>query len=87
MNRYRKGANCERQAVLRHIKNGAIFAGRFAGSKCKGRLKVDVVALYPGQLVLEQYKKTTQSVAKERRQFISKILPENVRIVRNFVQL
>jgi len=88
MNRYRKGANVEREAVNRHIKNGAIFAGRFAGSKCKGKLKVDVIALYSsGELYLEQYKKGKQSVTKEKRKFDKVFLPEILFISRNFVKV
>ena len=84
MNKYRKGANRERQAVLAHIKNGAIFAGRMAGSKCKGKLKVDVVALYPDHVYLEQYKTGKQrSLADANRFFKVKINPI-VKVVRRF---
>jgi len=92
MNRYRKGANVEREAVNRHIKDGAVFAGRFAGSKCKGKLKVDVVALYYRKgigsvLYLEQYKKGKQSTKKEELKFMRVQLPYNVNIARNFVKV
>lgn len=85
MNRYRKGANVERQAVTDHIKNGAIFAMRGAGSKCKGKLKVDVIALYDGFLFLEQYKKSKTSFKKEKKQFFKVKLPKKLVIVRRFI--
>ena len=93
INRYRKGANLEREAVNQHIKNGAIFAMRGAGSKCRGKLKVDVVALYPkigilkGVLVLEQYKKGKQSIKKEKKQFMKIKLPDKLEVIRNFIQI
>ena len=92
-NPYRKGANLERKAVNNHIVNGAIFAGRFSGSKCKGKLKVDVVALYgpsnwdTGQLVLEQYKKGKGSYKKEKTKFNKIKLPVLLDIKRNFIQV
>ena len=93
MNRYRKGANLEREAVNQHIKNGAIFAMRGAGSKCKGKLKVDVIALYSGKggfwgtLVLEQYKKGKQNCTKEKRKFYSLRIPDDLSVKRNFIQV
>ncbi len=94
MNRYKKGADVERQAVTDHIKNGALLAGRFAGSKCKGKLKVDVVALYPqnkfrpqGILVLEQYKKGKQSVTKEKKKFLKTKLPMYFETMTKFIQV
>ena len=92
MNRYRKGANLEREAVNRHIKNGAILAGRFAGSKCKGKIKVDVVAIYPavklgklGRIVLEQYKKGKGSFTRERIKFLSVSIPKVHFLERKFI--
>jgi len=93
MNRYKKGADVERAAVNQHIKNGAIFAGRMAGSKCKGKLKVDVVALYmfsstaPGILILEQYKKGKSNYTKERKVFNRVQLPSSLDVVRKFIQV
>jgi len=103
MNRYRKGANLEREAVNRHIANGAIFAGRFAGSKCKGKLKVDVIAVYLtpqdkytgdpfetrefGIVMFEQYKKGKGTCKKERQKFKRTKLPNYVIVKRNFIQV
>lgn len=81
---YNKGRRREQQAVRNHIKQGAIFAGRMAGSKCSGKLKVDVVALYPDHVAFEQYKTGKQrSVADASRFFKVKINP-TVKVVRRF---
>jgi len=94
MNRYRKGANVEREAVNRHIKNGAIFAGRMAGSKCKGKLKVDVIAIYQpntkkgeliGTIYLEQYKKGKAKLKKEEKRFYKVKFPRFLIVQRKFI--
>ena len=102
MNYYRRGANVERAAVNQHIKDGAIFAGRFAASKCKGKLKIDVVALYPPKqkshtregiyyfpaiLVLEQYKKGKVSNSRDRKKFYAVDLPTWTHIRREFIEV
>lgn len=87
MNRYKKGADAERKAVNEHIRNGAIFSMRGAGSKCKGKIKIDVVTLYENFLLLEQFKKSKTSYKKEEKEFLLVELPKEVKIKRAFNQV
>lgn len=87
MNYYRRGANVERAAVTKHAEAGALLTGRFASSKCKGKIKADVIALYPDRLVIEQYKKGKSSWKKEKEKFDQVKLPNEVLIVRKFIIL
>lgn len=103
MNNYRKGATVERKAVNDHIAKGALFAGRFAGSKMKGCIKIDVIALYPPTvkettadqlgfytppiLVLEQYKKSKGKFVAERKAFEMADIPVRCDIVRKFIEV
>jgi len=89
-NKYRKGANAERQAVNGHIKSGALFAGRFAGSKMKSSngIKIDVIAVYPnGVIFLEQYKKTCAAMTKERDDFDRAFVPPVLVVKKQFIHL
>jgi Holliday junction resolvase len=54
MANYRKGAQFERDRVQYHYDRGAVLAFRAAGSHGK----IDVVAVYPEETVLEQLKVT-----------------------------
>lgn len=82
---YVRGSSVERAAVNAHEKNGALLAGRFAGSKCKGKIKADVIALYPDRLVIEQYKKGKSSWKKDKDKFDKVKLPTEVLIVKKFI--
>lgn len=89
-NKYRKGANFERMGVLHHASvKTCVFAGRFASSKCKGKLKVDVVALHvkngKGILYIEQYKKTKVKKTKEISKFLNAKLPKTVKLKPRFI--
>ena len=100
MNYYRRGSQAERDAVNRHLANGALFAARFAGSKVgKGSvIKADVIAIYDdpytdytprgyGTIVLEQHKKGKTKNTKEKKEFYSVRLPEKLEIIRKFVEV
>ena len=88
INTARKGACFERLAVNNHIKAGALLAGRFAASKCKGKLKADVVAVYPdGKIVFQQFKNFAKlgNFDKEKQSFLLTPFPKECIIVREFI--
>lgn len=95
MNYLGRGIKKERNAVNAHIANGAVLAGRFAGSKVgKGSLiKVDVMAIYPdpkdpstGFLLLEQHKKGKTRFPKEKENFYRNDFPERLTVVRDYLE-
>ena len=88
INTAQKGASFERLHVNKHITDGAILSGRFAGSKCKGSLKVDVVAIYPdGRVILQQFKNFAKlgNFNKEKQAFLLTPLPKECILVREFI--
>ena len=91
-NKYRSGANRERKAVNDHIANGAILSARFASSKCKGKIKADVIAIYlkagnfyDGVVYLEQYKKSKGNYNSEAKKYLETKFPKRLFVVRKFI--
>jgi len=86
MSRYAKGANAERELVNKLAKRkGTIMVARCAGSKCKGKLKVDVVHLSNSRLDLYQLKKSKSSFKREKLAFEQVRVPSNVYVNTHFV--
>ncbi len=86
VNKYRQGANIERLAVNKAIEDGALLSGRFAGSKCRGKYKIDVLELWKDKIILTQYKKG--KITKKERDDLNELagildhpLPIEVKIV------
>jgi len=93
MNQYRRGANLERKLVNEYAdKKNTVLVGRFASSKCKGKIKVDVVVLSmeqdgSGSLKLIQAKKGKQNCKKERDKFHGTKLPTLATVTREFIEV
>jgi hypothetical protein len=66
VNAYRKGADKERQRVRWHLARGALWAARTAGSHSA----FDVVAVYHGEVVLEQLKAGGKPTPADVRAFL-----------------
>lgn len=88
MNYYRRGANAEREIVNRWASRAStVLAGRFASSKCKGKMRADVIVLTDRSLYLIQVKKGKQGFAAEKRTFNRVPLPRTVKVTRQFITI
>ena len=91
MSKYRKGAQAERDLV-NHLtaQKETVLVGRFAGSKCKGKIKVDVIHLTKSCLYLYQVKKfknKSTKWGKEHKRFFAVKMPDNVFVFRRWESL
>lgn len=85
-NKYARGATFERKIIKDGIEAGALMGMRGAGSKCYGKIKVDVVLLYEDRVTLIQCKKSKQKFAKEKIAFHVFKLPKQVNVQRLFIE-
>ena len=68
---YTSGSNFERRIIHDLISLGAILVMRGAGSKSYGKIKADIIALFPsGLLLIAQAKHSKQASKKEHEAFM-----------------
>ena len=68
---YTSGSNFERRIIHDLVDMGAILAIRGAGSKSYGKIKADIVALFPsGLLLIAQAKHSRRASKKEQEAFM-----------------
>ena len=69
--KYSSGANFERKVIHDLVGLGAMLVMRGAGSKSYGKIKADIIALFPsGLLLIAQAKHSNRASKKEHEAFM-----------------
>ena len=72
MKLYNKGARFERTLIHDLTEMGALLVMRGSGSKSYGRIKADIMALFPsGYLMIIQAKNSSSKFKKEQEEFMT----------------